>query len=126
MSASPSLSGRTRAGLVLVTGLSAVAFAWASLVLPTRPGTALGLLAALLWPVQLRRAWRGLSLLSLAAGALFVGALGWTSIILSSRFGSLGVGVSALLGAIAVLLVLATWPLGLWGWVATRTRHDPG
>ena len=139
MSVSLSPSGRTRAGLVLVTGLSALAFAWAASVLPARPGTALGLLAALLsaahgatwlvallWPGRLWAVWRRLALLSLGAGALFLGALGWTGIVLSSRFGSLGAGVSALLGAIAVLLLLATWPIGLWGLLATRTRHDPG
>jgi len=124
---------------VRVTGLSAATFAWAALVLPTRPGTALGLLAAalsaghgatllvaLLWPGRLRAAWRALAWLSLAAGAIFLGALGWTSSVLCSRFGSLGVGVSALLGAIAVLLLLATWPFGLWGLRATRTRHELG
>jgi hypothetical protein len=124
---------------VLVTGLSATAFAWAAFVLPARPGTALGLLAAalssghgatllvaLLWPGRLRTAWRALALLSLGAGAIFLGALGWTGSVLSSRFGSLGVGVSALLGAIAVLLLLATWPFGFWGLLATRTRHEPG
>jgi hypothetical protein len=124
---------------VLVTGVSATTFAWAALVLPARAGTALGLLAAalcaahgatllvaLLWPGRLRTAWRALALLSLGAGVLFLGALGWTSSVLSSRFGSLGTGVSALLGAIAVLLLLATWPFGFWGLHATRTRHDPG
>ena len=124
---------------MLVTGLSATAFAWAALVLPARPGTPLGLLAAalsiahgatllvaLLWPRRLQIAWRALALLSLGAGAIFLGALGWTSSVLWSRFGSLGAGVSALLGAVAVLLLLATWPLGIWGLHATRTRHDPG
>ena len=116
----------------------ATAFAWAGLVLPARPGTALGLLAAalsaahgatllvaLLWPRRLKAAWRALALLSLGAGAIFLGAISWTGVVLSSRFGSLGAGVAALLGAIAVLLLLATWPLGLWGLLATRTRHDP-
>ena len=130
---------RTRAGLVLVTGLMGAVFAWAASVLPARPGTALGLLAALLsaahgatllvalfWPRRLWEAWRKLALLSLGAGAIFLGALSWTSIVLVSRFGSLGAGVSALLGAISVLLLLATWPFGLWGLVATRTLRDPG
>jgi hypothetical protein len=131
--------GRTRAGLVLVTSLSGTAFAWAAAVLPSRPGTALGLLAAalsaahaatllvaLFWPGRLSATWRALAIFSLGAGAVFLGALGWTSSVLMSRFGSLGSGVSALLGAIALLLLLATWPLGLWGLLATRTPHDPG
>ena len=121
--------------LLANAGLAAV-FAWAGEVLPSRPGTLLGGLALLLaaahaatfvvgglWPGQLRRPWRALSWLCLAAGATFASALLWTSFELVRRFGSLGWGVTALLAAIGVLLLLATWPFAFWGLCATRKLH---
>ena len=125
-----------RFSLLLANAGLAGVFAWAGQVLPSRPGTLLGGLALLLaaahaatfvvgglWPEQLLRPWRALSWLSLAAGAIFAGALTWTSIDMVRRFGSLGWGVTALLAAIAVLLLLATWPLAFWGLRATRKQH---
>jgi hypothetical protein len=128
-----SRSGGVRGLLVLVSGALGLLFAWAAWLLPSRPGTWLGALAALLaaahaatlvvaalWPEQLARPWRALSWLSLWAGATFAAAIGWTSVDLVRRFGSLGWGVSALLAAIGVLLLLATWPFAAWGLRATR------
>jgi hypothetical protein len=128
-----SRSGGVRVPLVLVSGALALLFAWAAWQLPSRPGTWLGALAALLaaahaatlvvaalWPEQLARPWRALSWLSLCAGTTFAAAIGWTSVDLVRRFGSLGWGVSALLAAIGVLLLLATWPFAAWGLRATR------
>jgi hypothetical protein len=122
---------------MLATGASALLFGWAAWVLPSRPGTWLGALAALLaaahaaswvvaalWPEQLWRPWRALSWLSLGAGLAFACAIAWTSLDLVRRFGSLGWGVTALLAAIGVLLLLATWPFAAWGLSATRKAHD--
>ena len=130
-------SGSARLPVVLASGALAFLFAWAAWVLPSRPRTWLGALAALLaaahaatlvvaalWPEQLVRPWRALSWLSLCAGAAFAGAIGWTSVDLVRRFGSLGWGVTALLVAIGALLLLATWPFAAWGLRATRKRHD--
>src|SRR5262245_51373620 len=95
-----------RSSLLIASGSSAALFAWAGHVLPSRPGTWLGALAILLaaahastlvvgglWPEHLRRPWRALSWLSLAAGAIFTGAIIWTGAVLVTRFGSLGWGV---------------------------------
>ena len=124
--------------LLANAGLAGV-FAWAGEVLPSRPGTSLGGLALLLaathaatfvvgglWPEQLLRPWRAASWLSLAAGAIFATALAWTSVDMVRRFGSLGWGVTALLGAIGVLALLATWPFAFWGLRATRKQHGAG
>jgi hypothetical protein len=121
--------------LLANAGLAGV-FAWAGEVLPSRPQTLLGGLALLLaathaatfvvaglWPEQLLRPWRVLSWLSLAAGAIFASALTWTSVDMVRRFGSLGWGVTALLSAIGVLSLLATWPFAFWGLRATRKQH---
>jgi len=134
---SQSGSAAVRVRLVLVSGTLAGIFAWAAWVLPARPGTWLGALAALLaaahaatlvvatlWPEQLARPWRALSWLSLGAGATFAGAIAWTCVDLVRRFDSLGWGVTALLAAIGVLLLLATWPFAAWGLRATRKLHD--
>lgn len=125
-----------RFSLLLANAGLAGVFAWAGEVLPSRQGTWLGGLALLLaaahaatfvvgglWPEQLRRPWRALSWLSLGVGATFAGALSWTGVELVRRFGSLGWGVSALLAAIAALLLLATWPFAFWGLRATRKPH---
>lgn len=123
--------------LLLALAGSAGLFGWAAWVLPSRPGTGLGLLAlllccahvvtlgvALVRPARLRPAWRVLSWLSLAAGALFSAAVGCSGWELATRFGSLGRGVTALLAAIGVLLLLATLPFAVWGLRATRKAQD--
>ena len=125
-----------RLSLLIANAGLAGGFAWAGEVLPSRPGTLLGGLALLLaaahaatfvvgglWPEQLLRPWRALSWLSLAAGAIFTTALTWTSIDMVRRFGSLGWGVTVLLGAIGLLLLLATWPFAFWGLRSTRKQH---
>jgi hypothetical protein len=130
-------SDAPRRTLMFVTGASAVLFGWAAWVLPSRPGTWLGALAALLaaahaatwvvaalWPEQLWRPWRALSWLSLGAGLTFVGAIVWASLDLVRRFGGLGWGVTALLAPIGLLLLLATCPFAAWGLRATRRAHD--
>jgi hypothetical protein len=110
---------RARPSLLLACGASAWLFAWAAWVLPSERGTLLGL-----QPARLLLAWRALSWLSLAAGALFVGAIGWSAWVLATRFGNVGGGVAALLGAIAVLVTLATLPFAVWGLRATRKAPD--
>jgi hypothetical protein len=125
-----------RFSLLLANAALAGIFAWAGEVLPSTPGTLLGGLALLLaathaatfvvgglWPEQLLRPWRALSWLSLGAGAIFATALTWTSVDMVSRFGNLGWGVTVLLTAIGVLLLLATWPFAFWGLRATRKQH---
>ena len=132
-------SDAPRRTLMLATAASSALFSWAAGVLPSRPGTWLGALSALLaaahaatlviaalWPEQMWRPWRALSWLSLGAGLTFAGAIAWTGVDLVFRFGSLGWGVTALLAAIGVLLLLATWPFAAWGLGATRRAHDPG
>jgi len=122
---------------MLASGASALLFGWAAWALPSRPGTWLGALAALLaaahaatwvvaalWPEQLWRPWRALSWLSLGAGLAFACSIVWAGLDLVRRFGSLGWGVTALLAAIGVLLLLATWPFAAWGLSATRKAHD--
>ena len=131
-------SNAPRRALMIATGASSALFGWAAWVLPSRPDTGLGALAALLaaahaatwvvaalWPEQLWRPWRALSWLCLAAGLTFTSAIAWTSLDLVHRFGSLGWGVTALLTAIGVLLLLATWPFAAWGLSATWKAHDP-
>jgi hypothetical protein len=131
-------SDAPRRTLMFATAAAAALFSWAAAVLPSRPGTWLGALSALLaaahaatlviaalWPEQMWRPWRALSWLSLGAGLTFAGAIVWTAVDLVRRFGSLGWGVTALLAAIGVLLLLATWPFAAWGLVATRRAHDP-
>jgi len=125
-----------RFSLLLANAGLAGVFAWAGEVLPSRQGTLLGGLALLLaathaatfvvgglWPEQLLRPWRALSWLSLGAGAIFAAALIWTGVDMVRRFGSLGWGVTVLLAAIGVLLLLATWPFAFWGLRATRKQH---
>lgn len=134
--ASDSLGGQ-RPAVLLTTGASAALFAWAAWELPAQPGgppalllagLALAHLGALLgiWfrPRLLRSAWRALSWLSLGASAVFVGLIGVTALEMVQRFGSLGVGVAALLGIVAVLVLLATAPFAVWGLRATR--RTPG
>ncbi|HEU4579067.1 MAG TPA: hypothetical protein VFS67_12475 [Polyangiaceae bacterium] len=130
-------SDGVRFSLLFANAGLACVFAWAGEVLPSRPGTLLGALAQLLaashaatlvvgalWPAQLRRPWRISSWLSLGAGGIFTVALTWTSVEMVRRFGSLGWGVTVLLIAIGVLLLLSTWPFALWGLHATRKQHD--
>jgi hypothetical protein len=115
---------------------SALLFAWAAVVLPSRPGSALGGLAALLAsahavtlgvallrPSRLRVTLRFVAGLSLFAGGTFLGAIAWTCVVLVRQFGSLGWGVSALLCAIALLLAALTGSFGAWGLWATRDAH---
>lgn len=117
-------------------GGSALLFAWAAVVLPSRPGTALGGLAAVLAaahtvllgvalfrPSRLRVLLRAVASFSLLAGGTFLAAIGWTSVGLIRQFGSLGWGVSALLSVIAALLSALTCPFGIWGLQVTRNAH---
>ena len=133
------LVGSHRPALVVATTASAALFAWAAWVLPSSPGALpavlLGVLAlahlvtlfvALLWSPQLRRVWRALSWLSLATGVLLLGMIAVTAREMLARFGNLGVGVAALLGAIAALTLLATVPFASWGLLATRSTRGPG
>jgi len=129
----PGGSLRLRPALLLASAASAWLFGWAAWVLPSERGTALGMLAALLGlahaltfavavlsPARLVAAWRALSWFSLAAGALFSSAIAWSAWHLATHFGSVGGGVAALLGAIGVLVCLATLPFACWGLSATR------
>jgi hypothetical protein len=119
-----------------IAGGSALLFAWASAALPSRPGTALGGLAAVLAaahtltlgvalfrPSRLRLLLRAVAGFSLLAGGTFLTAIGWTSVVLVRQFGSLGWGVSALLGLIGALLAALTGPFGVWGLRVTRNAH---
>lgn len=118
---------RVRAALVLYAGTAAYVLAWAAWTLPAEPGTLLGLLAgflsagqALLFlaaafvPERIPRLLVPVGVLSVLAGAIFAGAILWTSIEMVRHFGSLGWGVSALLGAIGLLALALTWPFGAW------------
>jgi hypothetical protein len=129
------LPGGQRLALVLSTSASAVLFAWAAWVLPSRPGSVPALVAGglgaahlgallvlLFWPRRLRTVWRALSWLSLAVGALLASLTVVTAHEMVQRFGSLGIGVASLLGAIVVLVLLATVPFSAWGLGATRKR----
>jgi hypothetical protein len=132
----PRLCSCSRWVLWPITFGSALLFAWAALVLPSRSGTALGGLAALLaaahaltlgvallQPSWLRATLRLVACFSLLAGGTFLGAITWTSVVLVQQFGSLGWGVSALLGAIAILLAALTCPFAIWGLWVTRNQH---
>lgn len=127
--------GGHRLALVLSTSASAALFAWAAWVLPSRPGSVPALLAAglavahlcallvtLFWPQRVRSVWRTLSWLSLATGALLASSMIATASEMVQRFGSLGIGVTFLLGALVVLVLLATVPFSAWGLRATRRR----
>jgi hypothetical protein len=130
--ASGSFGGR-RPAVAISTGVSAALFAWAAWQLPSRPGSAVALLlallavvhlgtllVALLSPRRLRWAWRACSWVSLSGGLLLVLAIALTVREMVQRFGSLGVGVASLLGVVALLALLATAPFGVWGLRATR------
>lgn len=113
-----------RPWLGVATGLGALAFGWAALVLPWRPEAPLGLLlwgiAALhlctaltlalrperaSWPLKL------LGALSLVAALVSTIAILVTSVQMVEMFGPLGWALAAALGAIGWLLLLATLPI---------------
>lgn len=132
----PGLSSISSWVLWPTAGGSALLFAWAAVVLPSRPGSVLGGLAALLAaahaatlgvallrPSRLRVTLRFVAWLSLLAGGTFLVAIAWTSLVLIRQFGSLGWGVTALLGAIAILLAALTGSFGAWGLSVTRDTH---
>jgi hypothetical protein len=113
--------------------VSSAVFGWAEATLPPRWNTALGLVCAglallhavtaasiALSPAFTRRALRVLGWASLAAALVFVGALGGSSVELVRMFGALGWGLAALLGAILVLLLALTVPIGIIGLWLTR------
>src|SRR5690242_14285243 len=99
-----------RPALALCSGTGAYVFAWAAWTLPSQPGTALGLIAGLLSaahalsflaavfaPKRMPGILGPVGVCSLVAGAIFAGAILWTSIEMVQHFGSLGWGVSVLL-----------------------------
>lgn len=109
---------------------------WAALVLPPRWNTLLGLICAglallhavtaasvLSAPVLGHRALRVLAWASLASALIFAGALGGASVELVRMFGALGWGLTALLGAILLLLLALTVPIGVAGLWLTRAPH---
>ncbi|MEY4550492.1 MAG: hypothetical protein RL685_6687 [Pseudomonadota bacterium] len=125
--------GSHRIALALSTSASAVLLAWAAWVLPSQPGSLPALLAALLClahmgaflvalvrPRYLRPVWRVLSWISLATGTLLATLIAITACAMVERFGGLGIGVAALLGALGVLVLLATVPFAAWGLSVTR------
>lgn len=131
--------GRHRPALLSATCASAALFAWATLELPSRPGSLPALLLAalalahvatfavgMLRPRHLRSWWRALSWGSLLAGATLAGMIAVTARDMVQRFGKLGVGVAALLAAIGVLVLLATAPFAVWGLRATRGQRGEG
>lgn len=131
--------GSHRIALVLSSSTSAALLAWAAWVLPSRPGSFPALLATLLClahlgtlvvalfrPRQLRPVWRVLSWASLATGTLLASSIAVTAREMVERFGGLGLGVAALLGALGVLVLLATVPFAAWGLSATRRPHGLG
>jgi CHASE2 domain-containing sensor protein len=81
---------------------------------------------ALFRPRHMRPVWRMLSWVSLATGALLAGLIAVTAREMVERFGGLGIGVAALLGALGVLVLLATVPFAAWGLSATRRPHGVG
>jgi len=109
---------------------------WAAVALPPRWNTLLGLVCAglallhaltaasvLAAPGLGHRALRVLAWASLGSALVFVGALGGSSVELVRMFGALGWGLTALLGAILVLLLALTVPIGVAGLWLTRTPH---
>jgi hypothetical protein len=136
MSDSVELPAGGRPWLVASTLLSAIAFGWAALVLPWRPGAPVALLAwglgvshlcaagALAWrPEHARRPLLVLAFVSLAAAAVFAYAIGSTGVQMVEMFGALGWGLAAALGAIGWLVMLGTLPMGLYLFHFTRRRH---
>jgi hypothetical protein len=128
--------GSHRVAFVLSSSASAALLAWAAWVLPSRPGSLPALLAALLClahlgtlvvallrPCHLRPVWRVLSWVSLATGTLLASLIAVTAREMVERFGGLGIGVAALLGALGVLVLLATVPFAAWGLSVTRRPH---
>ncbi len=124
--------------LFSVCVVSAAVFGWAEAALPPRWNTPLGLLClglALLHavtagtvafaPAFAPRALRLLGWASLGAALVFGGALVGSSLELVRMFGALGWGLAALLGAILVLLLALTVPVGIIGLWRTRASHAP-
>jgi hypothetical protein len=72
----------------------------------------------------MRRAWRLLAISSLLCGLIFTLAIGTASIELVHMYGALGWGLTALLGAIGLLLLVATLPMGILGLRWTRTTDE--
>jgi hypothetical protein len=118
--------------------VSAVVFGWAEATLPPRWNTPLGLVCLVLAllhavtaatilfaPAFRSRALQVLGWASLGAALIFGGALGGSSMELVQMFGALGWGLAALLGAILVLLLAFTVPIGIIGLWLTRASHAP-
>ncbi|HVZ34882.1 MAG TPA: hypothetical protein VG963_20790 [Polyangiaceae bacterium] len=129
----------SRPALALCSGIGAYVFAWAAWTLPSQPGTVLGLIAGLLSaahgllllaavfaPKRMPGILGPVGVCSLVAGATFAGAILWTAIEMVRHFGSLGWGVSALLGAIGVLSLALTWPFGIWALLLVRRARGSG
>jgi hypothetical protein len=130
-------SRNARGGLCACSAFLGAAFAWAAVVLPSRPGTPLACLAAALAVLHgltsvavltgsalLRKVLRATAFGSLASAVLFMGALGWTSGAVVGLYGALGWGLTALLAPIGVLLLGATLPFGIWGLRVSRADPD--
>jgi hypothetical protein len=81
-------------------------------------------ITALCWPHRMRRAWRLLAISSLVCALVFALAIGTASIELVRMFGDLGWGLTALLGAIGLLLLAATLPMGIVGLRWTRATDE--
>jgi hypothetical protein len=136
MSDSLELPVGARPWLIAGTALSALAFGWAALVLPWRPGAPVALVAwglgvshlcvagMLTWrPERSRRALLLLASASLGAAPVFAYVIGSTSLQMVAMFGALGWGLAAALGAIGWLALLGTLPVGLYLLHVTRRRH---
>lgn len=128
---------QVRIGLSVGAACSAGLFGWAAFVLPWRPEAPLALLAfglallhaataftALCWPRRMRHAWRLLAIGSLFCGLIFTLAIGTASIELVRMYGDLGWGLTALLGTIGLLLLVATLPMVILGLRGTRTTDE--
>ena len=131
------VSSYARHALCVGAAFSAFSLAWAAWVLPSRPGTPLAIVAAVLacfhaatsvsagsGSARLAAIWRVAALASLGAASIFAAAILWSSIAVVRLYGSLGWGLTALLVPILLLLLIATVPFGIWGLLATRTAYD--
>ena len=116
----------------VLSGLNAVVFSWAAVVLPWRSWTVFSLLTALValahgataglsaWGHRWQaRAWRVQSWLSLAYLAYITWNVVQSAVYLSAIYGGLGSGVAVALAALWANVLLLTVPLSLWGLAAT-------
>jgi hypothetical protein len=125
--------------LVAWTALAGSVLAWGALRLPWRPEAPLALL---LWALaaanlctliallgsgrRVRLALGVLVALSLVAAPWLAGALISSSVVMVRMYGALGWGLTVALAAIGWLLLLATVPIGLFGFYCLRRRAAPG